>query len=332
MPLELRQEYSADLRLPAHDGETPGGRPHPVSERPSSGATARERTRNRTAIVGHVLKLGLRVSLKRAVVFSMRFARHPLLTARWIGFLDEFGERYRLGMPHDDLLRKSIPTFFLHGATSSARLELLVKHFDVASEVLSRRSLTALWQGGILEMGTVSGRSENYCIQLQLADHCGARHEGAFAIRIRRQSDDYVLCTVGFVFVRCGHEAYTLAIGGMQGPRGHDAKRALITATRDLGGLRPKDAALLVLHGLVSEGQATGLYAVSNERHVINRRRLKRRRMMVADLDTYWRDRGGEPADDFGFILPLADSSAVPDGNRRDQSKRAFRDVGAWFY
>lgn len=331
MSLEIRQEYSADLRLPAQDAQAYRRGSLSSAGRPASGPTTRERART-APILGQVLKLGLRVSLKRAVVFSMRFARHPFLTMRWIGFLGEFAERYRLGLPHDDLVRKSIPTFFLHGASCGMRLQLLLDHFDVASEVLSRRSLMALWRGSVLEMGTVSGRSENYRIQLQLADHCGARHEGAFAIRLRRQSDNHALCTVGFIFVRGGEEAYSLAIGGMQGPRGEDAKRSLITATRDLGGLRPKDAALLVLQGLVSEGQAAALHAVSNDRHVINRRRLKRRRMMMADLDAYWRDRGGEPAEPFGFNLPLVDGKAAPEGNRREQSKRAFREIGAWFY
>ena len=332
MSLEIRQEYSTDLRLPAQDTTTHGGAPLSSSGRSVAGPIVKERSRAEASILGHVLKLGLRVSLKRAVVFSMRFVRHPFLTARWIAFLGEFGEHYRLGLPHDDLVRKSIPTFFLHGASSSGRLDLLLNHFDVASEVLSRRSLMALWRGGALEMGTVSGRAENYRIQLQLADHCGARHEGAFAIRLRRQSDEYTLCTVGFVFVRCGHDTYSLAIGGMQGPKGEDAKRALITATRDLGGLRPKDAALLVLQGLVAEGHAACIHAVSNERHVINRRRLKRRKMMMADLDAYWCDRGGAAAEPFGFRLPVVDAKAAPEGNRREQSKRAFRDIGAWFY
>ncbi|HEV7320326.1 MAG TPA: DUF535 family protein [Ensifer sp.] len=332
MPLEFRQDYSADLRLPAQDSKPFGGGQPSPPRGAMPGPIVAERSRAKTSILRQTLMLGMRVSLKRAVVFSMRFARHPLITARWITFLGEFGEHYRLGLPHDDLVRKSIPTFFLHGASTGARLDLLLNHFDVASEVLSRRSLMALWRGSVLEMGTVSGRSENYRIQLQLADHCGARHEGAFAIRLRRQSDGYVLCTVGFIFVRCDDETYSLAIGGMQGPKGEDAKRSLITATRDLGGLRPKDAALLVLHGLVSEGHAPGLFAVSNEKHVINRRRLKRRRMMVADLDAYWRDRGGEVAGAFGFVLPSIGSKAVPEGSRRDQSKRAFRDIGAWFY
>lgn len=332
MSLEIRQEYSADLRLPAQDSTTFGGEPLSSPGRSLPGTIVRERPRAKVSILSHVLKLGLRVSLKRAIVFSMRFVRHPALTTRWIAFLGEFGERYRLGLPHDDLVRKSIPTFFLHGASSGQRLDLLLNHFDVASEVLSRRSLMALWHGGTLEMGTVSGRSENYRIQLQLADHCGARHEGAFAIRLRRQSDDYALCTVGFIFVRSGEDTYSLAIGGMQGPKGEDAKRALITATRDLGGLRPKDAALLVLQGLVAEGHAALIHAVSNEKHVINRRRLKRRKMMRADLDSYWCDRGGVPSEPFGFCLPIADGKAAPEGNRRDQSKRAFRDIGAWFY
>ncbi len=146
MSLEIRQEYSADLRLPAQDTTTHGGAPLSSSGRSLPGSIARERSRTKASILGHVLKLGLRVSLKRAVVFSMRFVRHPFLTARWIAFLGEFGERYRLGLPHDDLVRKSIPTFFLHGASSSGRLDLLLNHFDVASEVLSRRSLMALWR------------------------------------------------------------------------------------------------------------------------------------------------------------------------------------------
>ncbi|WP_244512666.1 DUF535 family protein [Ensifer sp. LC163] len=283
-------------------------------------------------ILWQVLELGGRLTWKRAVVFSMRLASHPMLTTRWLAFLGAFGDRHKLGLPHDDLIRKSVPTFLLHGASSRRRLELLMDHFDVASEVLSRRSLMALWRGTPMEMGTVGGRIENYRIELLLADHCGGRHEGAFAIRLSRQSDRCALCTVSFAFVRCGEDAYSLAIGGMQGPRGGDGKRALITATRDLGGLRPKDAVLLTLQGLASEGNASHLYAVSNDKHVINRRRRKRRRMMVADLDAYWRDRGGEPSDPFGFSLPIGDGQANEDGNRRDQSKRAFRDIGAWFY
>ena len=54
--------------------------------------------------------------------------------------------------------------------------------------------------------------------------------------------------------------------------------------------------------------------------------------MMMADLDAYWCDRGGVPSEPFGFRLPVADGKAAPEGNRRDQSKRAFRDIGAWFY
>lgn len=334
MSLEGRlQQYSArsDLTsLPDERGE--GVETLPPSVGFVAAANMPERGRSSRQILWQVLKLGGRLTWKRAVVFSMRLARHPLLTTRWLAFLGAFGDRYRLGLPHDDLIRKSVPTFLLHGASSRHRLELLMDHFDVASEVLSRRSLMALWRGTPMEMGTVGGRSENYRIQLLLADHCGGRHEGAFAIRLSRQSDRYALCTVSFAFVRCGDEAYSLAIGGMQGPRGGDGKRALITATRDLGGLRPKDAVLLTLQGLASEGNASQLYAVSNDKHVINRRRRKRRRMMAADLDAYWRDRGGEPCDPFGFSLPIGEGQATQDGNRRDQSKRAFRDIGAWFY
>jgi uncharacterized protein len=54
--------------------------------------------------------------------------------------------------------------------------------------------------------------------------------------------------------------------------------------------------------------------------------------MMLVGLDGYWRDRGGERAEPFGFRLSIADDQVMPEGNRREQSKGAFRNVGAFFF
>lgn len=283
----------------------------------------------RPSIFLQVLGLASRITPKRSIVFCLRFLTRPATTLGWMTFLGDFARRQALGNPHDDLVRKSLSTFFAKGITGRERLKLLGDHFRTAGDVLSSDALAALWHGDVVEMGTVTGRGESYKIQLLLADHCGSRHEGAFAVRLARARDGFTLCTASFVFVPCGDTGYSLAIGGMQGPRAADAKRALVAATRCLGGLRPKDAVLLVLHGVISAGNADHILAVSNARHVINLRRRKRRRMMRVDLDDYWRERGGEEAAPFGFRLPVKSVVGTGNESRREQSKLAFWQVGA---
>lgn len=277
-----------------------------------------------------VLGLGSRLTLKRSIAFCLRFLVRPSITLNWLTFLGRFARQKSLGSPHDDLLRKSLATFFVHGASARDRLKLLTGHFKIAGEVLTPDVLRALWRGDAINVGTVEGRSESYNIHLLLADHCGSRHEGVFALRLSRAQDGYTLCTAGFIFVRSGYTGHSVAIGGMQGPKATDAKRALITATRCLGGLRPKDAVLLILQGLVSNASTGHLWAVSNARHVINQRRRKRRRMMHADMDDYWTERGGAPAAPFGFRLPSKSIPKAHGGSKREQSKRAFWEAGSW--
>lgn len=289
------------------------------------------RATRRPSVFLQTLGLGARVSLKRSVVFCLRFACRPVSTFGWIKFLDDFSRQHSLGRPHDDLLRKSLDVFFIQGIPSPDRLKLMAGHFRIAANMLRHDDLAALWRGERLDLGSVSGRSENYNMQMLLADHCGSRHEGVFALKMARASDDYSLWTASFVFVRGADGTPSLAIGGMQGPKGTEAKRSVITATRSLGGLRPKDAMLLVLHGLVSAANPPHMMAVSNATHVINQRRRKRRRLMQADLDEYWTERGGMPAEPFGFQLPAPSAPQIDSPNRREQSKRAFWDVGIGF-
>jgi len=286
------------------------------------------RESRRRSVFLQMLSLGARISLRRSAVFCLRLACRPVSTLGWVSFLGDFSLKQALGRPHDDLLRKSLDVFFVTGISSPVRLGLMKTHFQVAAELLRHDDLAALWRGERLDMGAVFGRHETYNMQMLLADHCGCRHEGVFAIKLSRARDDYTLWTASFVFIRGEDGRPSLAIGGMQGPKGTDAKRAVISATRCLGGLRPKDAMLLALHGLVS---APDILAVSNTTHVINQRRRKRRKLMQADLDGYWTERGGLAAEPFGFRLPAPSAPQVDSPNRREQSKRGFWDVGNGF-
>jgi uncharacterized protein VirK/YbjX len=98
----------------------------------------------------------------------------------------------------------------------------------------------------------------------------------------------------------------------------------MVSMTRDLSGLRPKEAALMVLQGLAAEG-AHDYFAVAHSRHPIRYRRARRQKMMVSDIDAFWRERSGEPDEIFGFKVPF---SSLEGGDKRSQMKSSFFSLG----
>lgn len=276
------------------------------------------------SVLKQALGLGLRMRFRKAATFTLRLAAYPLLSLHWYEFLANFAGKHQLGHPHDDIIRKSIPNFFIHKASSHERLRLLKNHFSLAGHFMSADDLQKLWAGGHVNCGSVEGKREQYDISLRLSDHAGARHEGGFTISLNRRSDLTQLCMLSFIFVSLDDGSMTVAIGGLQGANGEDAKRAMIDATRDLHGVRPKDALLLITEGMASAGGADHFLGVDNANHVINFRNNSRRVRMRTDLDGYWTERGGEPAGRFGFLLPLRNAGLREASAKRDLCKLSF--------
>lgn len=268
-----------------------------------------------------------RMKPRKALAFLLRAGLSPRSTSEWLKFLNDFSAQHTLAPPHDELFRKNLFSFLVYRMPRRTRLNILTQHFDLTRHLLCPQMLRTLWTGGMVELGTVCGRDQQYCLQLRLSDHCGARHEGAFTLSLIRTDDQVLLCKASFVFVRHSVDSYSLVIGGLQGGAHADAKRAVISATRDLGGLRPKDAVMLALKGLMVRSTRAYMMAVSNSSHVINHRASKRRNKLP-DMDTYWRERGGVPLPPFGFQIPV--DPMLHDGNasRRSNAKTAFWTIG----
>jgi uncharacterized protein VirK/YbjX len=261
----------------------------------------------------------LRAHWKRAFLFWMRFVAHPFVTLRWWRFLSRFSATQKLPAPHDELLQKPLSKFLVGKISYGRRLDFLMENFVIASGCFSKEVMAALWSGKTIEIGAVCGRAGEYRCTLALADLCGGRHEGAFAVRLTRTSDDVTLWTTKFIFVAqdAGGQR-TIAVGGMQGPRA--AKQEMVAVTRDLSGLRPKDAVLMLLQGLI-QTEAGSYFAVSHARHPINYRRARRQKMLLSDIDAFWRERSAEPDDMFGFQVPV---SSLEGTDKRSKMKLAF--------
>ncbi|CAI9403927.1 hypothetical protein ANOBCDAF_04518 [Pleomorphomonas sp. T1.2MG-36] len=281
----------------------------------------------RWAIACRILTAFARLSWKRGLLLWLRFLVYPRATLGWWRWLAGVVASRGYPLPHDDLLQKPLMKFLALGLSGTQRLGLLTGHFTIADKILSRDSMVRLWQGETLVMGEVPGRGDAYRCLIMLADRCGGRHEGAFAVRLVRIRDGATLCTVRFtlVYEDLG-QRYTFVVGSMQGPR--NAKRLIIEATRDLSGLRPKEAVLMVLQGLAAEGRARHFHAVSRARHPIRYRRARRQSMMMSDVDGFWSERSGEPDDGFGFTVPY---SRIGGHDRRAASKAQFYGVGELF-
>jgi len=278
-------------------------------------------------VVLRILTFGFRARWKRSVLFWFRFIAHPFLTIRWWSFLARFTAS-GFPAPHDDLLQKPLSKFLVHGMRNTERLKILTDHFLIAAENLSKKSMMGLWRGEWLEMGAVDGRNEQYACQFSLADRCGGRHEGAFAIRLVRVRDRALICTCQFAFLRQGSDGgYTFVIGGMQGPR--NGKRLTVETTRDLFGLRPKEAMLMVLQGLTFEGGSRQFRAVSQAKQPIQYRHVNRRSKMRSAADVFWAERSAHLDDTYGFIVPKSTANGT---DKRSGSKMCFYAIGELFH
>lgn len=272
-----------------------------------------------------IITFAQRVRWKRAVLFWMRFAVNPVVTFQWWQFLAAFSAKRKLPPPHDELLQKPLSKFLIGQISHQRRLHFLVENFAIADRHFTRTVMSGLWTGRNLEMGAVHGRNDEYRCTLALADCCGGRHEGAFAVRLVRNRDDAILWTAKFIFLgTCGHH-HTIVVGGMQGPRA--AKEEMVSVTRDLCGLRPKEAVLMVLQGLMPEG-TSAYFAVARARHPIHYRRARRQKMLIADIDAFWRERSAEPDETFGFKVPV---STLEGADKRSRMKLSFFDIGRRF-
>ena len=151
-----------------------------------------------------------------------------------------------------------------------------------------------------------------------------AQREGECTLCLVREGSATLLSRLTFNFSAVDGRL-ALAVGGLQGPRaGH--KREVIDATRDLYGLRPKDATLLAAR-VIADGLDAAVHAVGDALHV--HRRLSDD-PKHSSYDAYWRERGATAGGPLGFVLPPLEA-LPPSLKRRDRAKRAIVEAARRF-
>jgi len=217
------------------------------------------------------------------------------------------------------VLAKPVRRYVHRAFRARRRLGLLLAHYRWLRALFSHEFIGRLSSQEVLPAVAFSGRrGGEYDIFVVASNVVHMQREGELAICLAKRAATFELCRLSLCF-GCVDGEPVVIIGGLQGPAAA-YKRDVIDATRDLYGLRPKDATLLAARALARALGFNVVHAICDANHVLRRLQEKTK---FARYDGYWLDRGGQPGGPFGFIFGPLELSARP-GDRRDATKAAI--------
>jgi len=257
--------------------------------------------------------------------FWLRALLAPRVAWGWREHALSLYRRHGAAIPNARVLSKPLHGYLRRGLNPATRASALVEHYRLFGSLLSSDCLRAFCAGEPLELARLAGRKGSF-FRLYLINSAmvQTQREGECTLCLLREGGPTILSRVTFNL--CAVDGrLSLAIGGLQGPRaGHN--REVIAATRDLFGLRPKDATLLVARA-IAEGLGASVHAVGDALHV---HRTLPDDPKVASYDVYWRERGANAGGPFGFVFPPLAAPARA-SNGRDAAKLAIIEGAAGF-
>jgi hypothetical protein len=250
--------------------------------------------------------------------YLLRSLLAPVSSMRWRRFIRALYLDVAATPPPVRVLAKPVRRYVHRAYWPRQRLALLFEHYRWLRALFSRDFLARLCAEAPLPVVGLSGRrGGEYELFVVAANVVYMQREGELAIVVVRRPTGRELTRLSLCFARVDGEP-AIVIGGLQGPASI-FKRDVIDATRDLCGLRPKDAALLAARAM---GRALGfnvVHAISDANHVMRRLQGKAK---FSRYDDYWAERGGKPGGPFGFVFGALEPIA-PSGDRRDAVKAA---------
>jgi uncharacterized protein len=244
--------------------------------------------------------------------FWLRTLLAPRVAWRWRDHALGLYRDHGAAAPSSQVLLKPLHAYLRRGLTPAARPGVLVDHHRWFSRLFDTDCLRRLCAGEPLELARLSGRKNTrFRLCLVNATTVQTPREGECTICLTRDGDPTPLSRLTFSLTAFDG-SLALAIGGLQGPSpGH--KREVIEATRDLHGLRPKDATLLAARSIAEGLSAESVHAVRDALHV---HKTWADHPKLASYDSYWRERGAIAGGPLGFILPPLAAIAISSTGR----------------
>jgi uncharacterized protein VirK/YbjX len=240
----------------------------------------------------------------KVVVRALLFRR---TTSGWLKTAHSLCRSAGASPPPLDLVEK-VQTPLAHRRFNlAARSRLLRRHYEILASRLGLGAVGRLLRDERVVVARAIGRSGRaYLLDLRRDLH--TRSEGELVICLSDAAAPYRALAKLTLIVGdfADGTPAILWIGGLQGPEvAPDAKTAIVAATRELWGLRPKQAVLEAAYALAEVLGVGAIKAVSRRAHAI-RRRFAGREVIKADYDGFWREMSGVPDGEGAFDLPSA--------------------------
>ena len=235
-----------------------------------------------------------------AFLFLFRSFQDLHNVARWLKFISGHFASIGVAAPEFSVLRKPLRNYSRIGLRLTEQVDLLEGHYRLARLLLPGQIHSALCGGRSVPLAAIATAKGNFSLLLRAANFCGQKHEGEITVAMV-DADDATLARLAFLFATDAH-GVTMIIGGLQGLAAKQDKRMIVRATRQLSGLRPKDAVLVAAQAIAAAVGAERIFAVSNATHVVN---ADWGAKLQSDYDAFWLERGGWPSRPIGYELPI---------------------------
>ena len=251
-------------------------------------------------------------------VYLLRSLLAPVTAARWTLYIRALHREVGAAAPPARVLAKPVRRYLHRALWPRQRLALLLEHYSWLRALFSRESIARICSLEALPVVALSGRhGGEYDIFVIGSNIVFMQREGELAVCLAKRPAIRELCRLSQSFARVDGEP-AVVVGGLQGPASA-YKRDVIEATRDLYGLRPKDAALLAARAFARALGFNAPHAICDANHVLRRLQDTAK---FSRYDDYWLERGGIRSGPFGFVFGRLEPAGPP-GGRRDATKAA---------
>ena len=240
----------------------------------------------------------------KALQFFAYAALYPKAFTKWFDFVESVPlptgvtDDFKLRLVMRAGFRFVNPQFRVPEA-----IEALISHYTLLKTSFSPPSLSQFMAG--YQLAEVTGQSGKKYTFKVIHD---ISKEGALTIALLDTEIDAFapLALLTGILSRSREGQPILMVGMLRGPglRIPNGKQRVVDATRDLNGLRPKQAVVHAASALAQWFKAKEIIAPSTDNQIAIRNWFKGHKIK-ADHDSFWQEFAKEPASDGSYHLPL---------------------------
>ncbi|PHV10951.1 VirK/YbjX family protein [Chitinimonas sp. BJB300] len=229
--------------------------------------------------------------------YLFRSLAHHHHAMNWARYIQADARLTELAASQPHILLKLQRPYLRANVPTADKLNWLCDHYYWMLAYWPWDFVQVMYRQGEVELARIGAQENHYRILLGPAERCSK--EGELVLYLERNGE--TLAFLAFSVHQCDKH-WTVNIGCLQGPSPEMGLELVKTATKELHGLRPKQAILVALYALMRHQGVERTIAASNRTHIYQHSARHNQRI-TADYDSFWQEMGGV-ATETGFDLP----------------------------